>query len=114
IVHLVGLRQDAPSIGGRGNQHFAAGEPGNAEDFLAGGRARATPARPPAPLPPALRTQTPGPTPAPHSPPPGRRCFAFLLRRDVASGTRIEAHRGDDLLAVLQLEEPLNRFAVAG
>ena len=33
---------------------------------------------------------------------------------DVAGHARVEAQRGDDLLAVLQLEQALNRLAVAG
>ncbi len=43
-----------------------------------------------------------------------RRRVAFLFRFDVANGTRIQAERRDDLLAVLQLELLLDWLAVAG
>src|SRR6185295_11462499 len=38
----------------------------------------------------------------------------FGGRLDVAGRARVEAHRPDDPLAVLQLEKPLDRLAVAG
>src|SRR3954454_6157289 len=42
------------------------------------------------------------------------RRVALFLRRDHADYPRVETHRGDDALAVLQLELLLNRLAVAG
>ena len=40
------------------------------------------------------------------------RHVAFLLRFDAFGNARVETERGDDLLAVFELEQLLNRIAV--
>src|SRR4029450_506302 len=101
------------SFGVCGNQHFAAGESGYAEYFLAGGRPGEAAARPGARLDEAFEAEPQGIAVTADGNTMHWSFRSFFLRRDVADDARVQAHRRDHLLAVFQLEEPLDRLAVA-
>ena len=114
-VHLVGLAEDAARLGGRGDQHFAAGEPRDVDDLGAFRRPRVAAAGARARLDEAVEVEAQRVAVARHR--DGvhrRRRRPSFFGADVAGDARVEAHRGDDLLAVLQLELLLDRLAVAG
>ena len=88
-------------------------DPRHADDLGAVGRSRVAPAGPRAWLDERLEAEAHRVAVARDRNGVDRRLVAFLLRGDRADHARVQAERRDDLLAVLQLEEALDRLAVA-
>src|SRR5262249_40983240 len=113
-VHLFGLAQDAAGFRAGRDEHLAAAEPGDVEDFGPLGRTRVSAPRARARLDKSVQVEPKRVAVAPDPDGmPGRR-IAFLLRHDHPGAPRIAAHRGDDTFAVLELELLLDRFAISG
>src|SRR5688572_1436174 len=112
VIHLVGATEDRARVMGGGNHDFRAGDLRDADDLDAVGWPCVAPAGARARFDERFETEAQAVAVAPHGKGVHRRGDTFLLRRDVASHSRIQAERADDPLAVAKLEELLHRLAV--
>ncbi len=113
-VDLVHPRQHRARLARRGNQDLVARHARDADELRAVRRPRVAPSGTGARLDERLEAEPQAVAVARHGHGVHRRHVPFLLRRDVADDAFVEAEGGDDALAVLQLEEALDRLAVAG
>ena len=116
-VDLVDLAEHRARLARGGDDDLVAGDAGDADDLRAFGDAREPPAGARARLDERLEREAQAVAVARH-----RQAAWTRRRRPPGSSTvidarprpRIQAQRGDDLLAVLELEQALDRLAVAG
>ncbi len=112
-VDLVGLAEDGARFARRGDEDLASRYTGSSDDFRAFRRARIAPSGTCAWLDERLEAEPHRVAVARDRDRVHRRHVAFFLCSDDAGDPRVEAERGDDSLAVFQLEEALYRLAVA-
>ena len=113
-IDLLGLRQNRARLACGGNDDFAARDARHADDLGGVGDTRKPATGAGARLDERFHAEAQAVTVAGDGNRLDPRLGAFLLWRDFTSDSGIEAQRSDDPLAVFQLEEALNRLAVAG